>query len=81
MGWEERVWGYSGAGGLIQAFATGYFCVGFGNLCGECGDFWGRDVGACRFGVDCFRPGVCESSLCLPFSLLPDLKSRGSFRL
>lgn len=25
MGWEERVWGYSGAGGMIQAFAAGYF--------------------------------------------------------
>ena len=25
MEWEERVWGYTGGGGLIQAFATGYF--------------------------------------------------------
>ena len=25
MGWEQRVWGYSGAGGMIQAFAAGYF--------------------------------------------------------
>lgn len=25
MGWEERVWGYDGAGGMIQAFAAGYF--------------------------------------------------------
>ena len=25
MGWEERVWGYSGAGGMIQGFAAGYF--------------------------------------------------------
>ncbi|PSN73697.1 DUF887-domain-containing protein [Corynespora cassiicola Philippines] len=25
MGWEERVWGYTGASGLIQACAGGYF--------------------------------------------------------
>jgi len=25
MGWEERVYGYSGAAGLMQGFATGYF--------------------------------------------------------
>ena len=25
MGWEERVWGYTGAGGMIQGFAAGYF--------------------------------------------------------
>lgn len=25
MGWEERIWGYTGAGGMIQAFAAGYF--------------------------------------------------------
>ncbi|MCJ1466760.1 hypothetical protein MMC07_005380 [Pseudocyphellaria aurata] len=25
MGWEERVWGYDGAGGMIQGFAAGYF--------------------------------------------------------
>lgn len=25
MGWKERVWGYDGAGGMIQAFAAGYF--------------------------------------------------------
>ena len=24
-GWEERVWGYTGAGGMVQAFAAGYF--------------------------------------------------------
>ncbi|KAI4193507.1 MAG: hypothetical protein LQ350_008283, partial [Teloschistes chrysophthalmus] len=24
-GWRERVWGYTGAGGMIQAFAAGYF--------------------------------------------------------
>ncbi|KAL9098129.1 MAG: hypothetical protein Q9163_006151, partial [Psora crenata] len=34
MAWEERVWGYTGAGGMIQGFAAGYFlwdmgiCVG-----------------------------------------------------
>ena len=25
MGWEERIWGYTGADGMIQAFAAGYF--------------------------------------------------------
>lgn len=25
MGWEERVWGYDGAGGMILGFAVGYF--------------------------------------------------------
>ncbi|KAF4122385.1 TLC domain [Geosmithia morbida] len=25
MDWEERVWGYTGASGMIQAMATGYF--------------------------------------------------------
>ena len=23
--WRERVWGYTGAGGLVQGFAAGYF--------------------------------------------------------
>ena len=25
MDWEERIWGYTGAGGMVQAFAAGYF--------------------------------------------------------
>jgi TLC domain len=25
MTWEERIWGYTGAAGMIQAFAAGYF--------------------------------------------------------
>lgn len=25
MGWEERIWGYTPAGGMVQAFAAGYF--------------------------------------------------------
>lgn len=25
MDWKERVWGYTGGGGMIQAFAAGYF--------------------------------------------------------
>lgn len=29
MGWEERVWGYDGAGGMIQGFAAGYFLWDF----------------------------------------------------
>lgn len=29
MGWEERVWGYTGAAALIQALAAGYFVWDF----------------------------------------------------
>lgn len=25
MDWKERVWGYTGAGGMVQGFAAGYF--------------------------------------------------------
>ena len=25
MSWEERIWGYTGAAGMVQAFAAGYF--------------------------------------------------------
>jgi hypothetical protein len=25
MDWKERIWGYSGAGGMVQGFAAGYF--------------------------------------------------------
>jgi hypothetical protein len=25
MSWQEKIWGYTGASGLIQGFATGYF--------------------------------------------------------
>ena len=25
MDWKERIWGYTGAGGMIQGFAAGYF--------------------------------------------------------
>lgn len=25
MDWQERIWGYTGAAGMIQGFATGYF--------------------------------------------------------
>ncbi|KAL9023796.1 MAG: hypothetical protein Q9196_006968 [Gyalolechia fulgens] len=25
MDWKERIWGYTGGGGMIQAFAAGYF--------------------------------------------------------
>ncbi|MCJ1234322.1 hypothetical protein MMC14_002281 [Varicellaria rhodocarpa] len=29
MDWEERIWGYTGAGGMIQGFAAGYFLWDF----------------------------------------------------
>ncbi len=25
MDWRQRVWGYTGAGGMVQGFAAGYF--------------------------------------------------------
>lgn len=25
MDWEQRIWGYTGAGALVQAFSMGYF--------------------------------------------------------
>ena len=53
----------------------GVFCVGFVDLCGECGDFWGGHVGACGFGVGGFCIGVCEFSLRLLFNLPPVLES------
>ena len=36
MDWSERIWGYTGAGGMIQGFAAGYFlwdlCVSVTNV-------------------------------------------------
>ncbi|KAL9117596.1 MAG: hypothetical protein Q9187_005869, partial [Circinaria calcarea] len=36
MDWSERIWGYTGAGGMIQGFAAGYFlwdlCVSLMNI-------------------------------------------------
>ncbi len=43
MGWEERVWGYTGAGGLVQAMAAGYFV-------------W--DLGICALHLDVFGVGL-----------------------
>ncbi|KAL9131289.1 MAG: hypothetical protein Q9217_000724 [Psora testacea] len=42
MAWEERVWGYTGAGGMIQGFAAGYFLWDLGICVGNVGVFgWG----------------------------------------
>ena len=43
MGWEERVWGYTGAGGMVQAFAAGYF-------------LW--DLGVCVRNIRMFGVGL-----------------------
>lgn len=43
MGWEERVWGYTGADGMIQGFAAGYF-------------LW--DLWLCGMNVDVFGWGL-----------------------
>lgn len=42
MGWEERVWGYTGASGMIQGFAAGYFLWDLFTCAGNLGVFgWG----------------------------------------
>jgi len=42
MGWEERVWGYTGADGMIQGFAAGYFLWDLWICAGNVGVFgWG----------------------------------------
>lgn len=42
MGWEERVWGYTGASGMIQGFAAGYFLWDLGICVANVGVFgWG----------------------------------------
>ena len=42
MGWEERVWGYTGADGMIQGFAAGYFLWDLIMCAGNVGVFgWG----------------------------------------
>lgn len=66
-------WGW----GIDTGVCDGVFCVGFGNLCEECGNLWGGHVGACGFGVGGFCIGVCEYSLYLLFNLPPVLDSFG----
>ena len=34
--WEERMWGYTGLGGMVQAFGAGVFRVGYAGVRGEC---------------------------------------------
>lgn len=42
MSWEERVWGYTGADGMIQGFAAGYFLWDLVVCAGNVGIFgWG----------------------------------------
>lgn len=42
MGWEERVWGYTGANGMIQGLAAGYFLWDLFTCAGNVGVFgWG----------------------------------------
>ena len=48
MGWEERVWGYTGADGMIQGFAAGYF-------------LW--DLWLCGMNVDIFGWGLLAHSI------------------
>ena len=65
--------GVFGGWGDDTGLCGGVFCLGFGNLCGECGDFWGGDVGACGFSVGGFCLGICEFSPYLLFNLHPFL--------
>lgn len=56
MDWKQRVWGYTGATGLVQAFATGYFAW----------DLWVSVVHVDIFGIGLLAHAV--SALCV-FSL------------
>lgn len=67
--------GVFGSRGNDTGICGGVFRVGFGDMCGECGDFRGRVVGACGFGVGGFRVGFCEFSLYLLFNLPPVLEN------
>ena len=49
MGWEERVWGYTGASGLIQGLAAGYF-------------LW--DLWICIFHVEVFGKEMLAHAIC-----------------
>ena len=66
MDWRERVWGYTGADGLIVALAVGYF-------------LW--DLGVCALHIRTFGVGMLAHAaaalavyslgfVCLPFPLL-----------
>lgn len=81
MTWDERIWGYDGAGGMIQGFAAGYFlwdlivCVRWIDLFG-----WGMLAHAISALV-VFSVGFVSGLLpfFLPmfqssFSLLPSLR-------
>lgn len=48
MEWEGRVWGYTGAGGMIQGFAAGYF-------------LW--DLGVCLLHIDIFGWGLLAHAI------------------
>lgn len=48
MGWEERVFGYTGAGGMIQGLAAGYF-------------LW--DLVICAFNVNIFGWGLLAHAI------------------
>lgn len=71
MGWEERVWGYTGAGGMIQGFAAGYFLWDLGICITNIGVFgWGLLAHAIAalvvfsfgFVSDLVSPQLCPSS-------------------
>lgn len=75
MGWEERVWGYTGASGMIQGFAAGYFLWDLFTCAGNMGVFgWGLLAHAVAALV-VFSLGFVSIYL---FSFLPDLFVQGS---
>lgn len=69
MGWEERVWGYTGAGGMIQGFAAGYF-------------LW--DLGICITNIGVFGWGLLAHAIAalvvFSFGFVSDLSSRRYYK-
>lgn len=68
MGWEERVWGYTGADGMIQGFAAGYFLWDLIMCAGNVGVFgWGLLAHAVAALVVFSLGFVCIPSTYFPF--------------
>ena len=63
MGPRERVWGYTGASGIVQGFAAGYF-------------LW--DLAICAGNVDVHGPGaLLHAASALAVSLLGFVSAGG----
>ncbi len=59
MDWEQRIWGYSGAMGLVQAFAAGYFVWDLTVSLIYIRRVWLGAAGSCRERSACLQPRLC----------------------